>query len=210
MIAQSNFCGWMVQSCLTTLPCWLHFLLHVRRSSNQPKAVEMAHELHTIEAMNCGYHVYYEIWCADVGEELSCMREVDNYCDSVTVAVVKSGVVVGHVSRMIFLVYSMFLRRASEVGLSAAELPAVGSMALPPANRVGVSRDNLRVSFYFAGIILAVCQSTMKIGPHENFPLYGRNILVGNYQIDFLSPANKHYKILRHRILCWTGPLRCP
>ena len=30
-----------------------------------------------IEAMVRGYHVYKEVWCAAVGEELSCVREVE-------------------------------------------------------------------------------------------------------------------------------------
>ena len=39
-----------------------------------------------IEAMVRGYHVYKEIWCAAVGDELSCMREVENYRDPFDVA----------------------------------------------------------------------------------------------------------------------------
>ena len=38
-----------------------------------------------IEAMVRGYHMYKEIWCAAVGEELSCMREVENYRDAFAV-----------------------------------------------------------------------------------------------------------------------------
>ena len=45
---------------------------------------KMAGESHMIETMVCGYHVYKEIRCAAVGEELSCIREVEN-----TVAVVR-------------------------------------------------------------------------------------------------------------------------
>ena len=41
--------------------------------------------------------VIKEVWCAAVGEELSCMREVENYRDPFTVAVVRSGIIVGHV-----------------------------------------------------------------------------------------------------------------
>ena len=37
----------------------------------------MARESHVIEAMVRGYHVYKEVWCAAVGEELSCVREVE-------------------------------------------------------------------------------------------------------------------------------------
>ena len=55
----------------------------------------MARESHMIEAMVRGYHVYKEIWCAAVGKELSCMREVENYRDPFAVAVVRSGVIVG-------------------------------------------------------------------------------------------------------------------
>ena len=36
--------------------------------------------------MVCGYHVYKEVWCAAVGEELFCVREVENYCDPFTMA----------------------------------------------------------------------------------------------------------------------------
>ena len=38
-----------------------------------------------------------EVLCAAVGKELSCMREVENYRDPFAVAVVRSGVIVGHV-----------------------------------------------------------------------------------------------------------------
>ena len=41
--------------------------------------------------------VIEEVWCAAVGEELSCMREVENYHDPFAVAVIRSGVIVGHV-----------------------------------------------------------------------------------------------------------------
>ena len=41
---------------------------------------------HMIEGMVRGYHMYKEIWCAAVGEELSCMREVENYRDAFVVA----------------------------------------------------------------------------------------------------------------------------
>ena len=39
-----------------------------------------------IKAMVRGYYMYKEIWCAAVGEELSCMREVKNYRDAFAVA----------------------------------------------------------------------------------------------------------------------------
>ena len=39
----------------------------------------MAWESRMIVAMIRGCHVYKEVWCAAVGEELFCMREVENY-----------------------------------------------------------------------------------------------------------------------------------
>ena len=41
-----------------------------------------------------GYHVYQEMWVADVGEELSCVKETENHQDPFSVAVVRSGVTV--------------------------------------------------------------------------------------------------------------------
>ena len=75
----------------------------------------MARKSHTIEAMVRGYHVYREIWIATVGEELSCVREVGNYRDPFAVAVVKSGVVVGHIPRKISSACSMFLRQGGTI-----------------------------------------------------------------------------------------------
>ena len=43
-----------------------------------------------------------------------------------------------------------------------------------------IACENLRIGFYFAGLIFVVCQSTAKtakIGPLENFPLYGILVL---------------------------------
>ena len=51
---------------------------------------EMARKSHMIEAMVHGYHVYKEIWCAAVEEELSCAREVENHRNPFAVAVVRS------------------------------------------------------------------------------------------------------------------------
>ena len=67
----------------------------------------MARESYMIEAMVRGYHVYKEIWCADVGEELSCVREVENFHNPFAVAVVRLGIIVGHVPRKISSVCSM-------------------------------------------------------------------------------------------------------
>ena len=49
--------------------------------------------------------VIKEVWCAAVGEELSCMREVENYRNpfAVHVAVVRLGVIVDHVPSLAVL-----------------------------------------------------------------------------------------------------------
>ena len=47
--------------------------------------------------------VIKEVWCAAVEEELSCMREVENYCDPFSVAVVRSGVMIDHVPSLAVL-----------------------------------------------------------------------------------------------------------
>ena len=115
-ISRSDFCRWPFQNC-SAHDTWLTPPLTacVRRLKPAEKLVkdrliegEMAHESHMIEAMVRGYHVYKEIWCAAVGEELSCIREVENYRDPFTVAVVRSGIIVSHVPRKISSVCSMF------------------------------------------------------------------------------------------------------
>ena len=51
----------------------------------------------TVSAMVQGYHVYKEIWSAEVHEELRCEREVGNCNDTFAVAVKKGTVTVGHI-----------------------------------------------------------------------------------------------------------------
>ena len=53
----------------------------------------MAGESHTIKTVVCGYHVYKEIRCAAVGEELFCIKKVENYRYLFAVAVVRYGVI---------------------------------------------------------------------------------------------------------------------
>ena len=52
---------------------------------------------------------YKAIWDAALGEQLRCQREPTNPHDAYSVAVLKSGVVVGHVPRRISSVCSLFL-----------------------------------------------------------------------------------------------------
>ena len=55
----------------------------------------------TVSAMIQGYHVYKEVWNAEVNEELRCEREVGNRNDTFAVAVKKGTVTVGHAPRTI-------------------------------------------------------------------------------------------------------------
>ncbi len=57
-----------------------------------------------------GFHVYKDIWNASLGEYLQCIREFGNPQDIYAVAVLKSGVVVGHLPRKISSICSLFLR----------------------------------------------------------------------------------------------------
>ena len=58
-----------------------------------------------------GYHVYMDIWEAEVGQELLLKREPDNSEDSHAVAVLNENVVVGHIPYNLAPVVEMFLRR---------------------------------------------------------------------------------------------------
>ena len=68
-----------------------------------------------VEAMVRGYHCYQEIWQAIVGEELQTTRELGNIHDLYAVAVTRSGVTVGHISRKISSACSLFLWRGGEI-----------------------------------------------------------------------------------------------
>ena len=62
-----------------------------------------------------GYHVYPDIWVAVVGEELACEKEPTNVSDRYAVAVIKGGVIIGHLPRKISKICSLFLRRGGSI-----------------------------------------------------------------------------------------------
>ena len=68
------------------------------------------YETFAVESMVRGYHVYKDIWISAVGEELPCVREMENLRDPFAVAVARSGITVGHIPRKISSTCSMFLR----------------------------------------------------------------------------------------------------
>ena len=53
-----------------------------------------------------------------IGETLSCTREPDNANDRYAVAVLKDGMIIGHLPRMISKVCSLFLRRGRSITCS--------------------------------------------------------------------------------------------
>ena len=66
-----------------------------------------------VEAMIRGYHEYQSIWEAEVGENLTCIREPGNVRDPYAVAVTtpESSTIVGHVPRKMSALCSLFLRK---------------------------------------------------------------------------------------------------
>ena len=74
----------------------------------------------SVETTCCvrGYHVYYCIWEAAVGDQLNCERELDNVKDRYAVAVKKDGAVIGHLPRKISKICSLFLRRGGIIQCS--------------------------------------------------------------------------------------------
>ena len=67
-------------------------------------------DLFTIETMVRGYHVYKDVWNADLGEQLSCQREPTNTRYLFAVAFVRSLVTIGHnYTKGRYLQYALFL-----------------------------------------------------------------------------------------------------
>ena len=68
--------------------------------------------------MSCcirGYHIYFNIWDAVIGEEVECVREPLNENDRYAVAVIKDDVIIGQLPRSISRVCSLFLRRGGSI-----------------------------------------------------------------------------------------------
>ena len=70
---------------------------------------------YTVRSTVRGYHVYKHIWNATVGQCLHCQQEVGNPHDPYAVAVLETGVTVGHVPREISAVCSTFLGRQGRI-----------------------------------------------------------------------------------------------
>ncbi len=55
--------------------------------------------VHTLDSAVRGHHIYKRIWTPTVGEKLQLRPEEDNQSDPKAVAVLKHGVIVGHLPR---------------------------------------------------------------------------------------------------------------
>ena len=73
------------------------------------KIFEMSSTIFSIESCVRGYHVYKSSWAASIGEILLCEREERNLEDPYAVAIVRNGVIVGHVPRTISCVYVRYI-----------------------------------------------------------------------------------------------------
>ena len=78
--------------------------------------LKMVHSFR-VDSMVRRYHVYNNIWDArsDIGEELGCKREPGNQEDTHVVAITKEDVTVGHVTRAISPICSIFIRRGGTI-----------------------------------------------------------------------------------------------
>ena len=66
-------------------------------------------ESYEVETVVRGDHVYVVVWEAAVGQILPGQREGSNIHDPYAVAIVKEGVIVGHMPHAISAVYYLFL-----------------------------------------------------------------------------------------------------
>lgn len=69
----------------------------------------------TVNGMIRGYHVYQDVWEANVGEILPYTREVGNRRDPHAIAVKKDSIIVGHLPRKISCICSIFIQRGGEI-----------------------------------------------------------------------------------------------
>ena len=118
------------------------------------------------ESMIRGYHVYTSVWEATVGEQLNCVREVENPSYPYAVAVVRpqNELIVGHLPRRISCMRSMFLQREGKIVCVVIgarrytnDLPQ-GGMEVPcQLNFMGHNKEVLKIQKLVCG--LKVCTS---------------------------------------------------
>ena len=105
-------------------------------------------ERFSIDSCVCGYHIKNGMWEASVGEELLCQCENGNGSDPFAIAIIKSGMTVGHIPRKISPICSLFLRRNGVVTIQtpggrrySADLPQGGLEILCTIAFEGFGKD---------------------------------------------------------------------
>jgi len=73
------------------------------------------HSGHCINSVVRGHHIYKDIWTPEIGEELTCRREVGNIYDLHAVAVIRGNAIVGHVPHTISMPCNVFIRRGGVI-----------------------------------------------------------------------------------------------
>ena len=77
--------------------------------------VELSKMAFAITFVVRGYHVYKDIWAAEIGSELPCFTEPHNRGDRYAVAVMDSTSIVGHVPRKISYICYIFLLHSGSI-----------------------------------------------------------------------------------------------
>ena len=81
-----------------------------------------------------GYHIYGAIWISALGERLECVTEPTNSTDRYAVAVIKEGVIIGHIPWKISKICSLFLRRGGTIREYGSTLYVGLARAASPTN----------------------------------------------------------------------------
>ena len=132
--------------------------------------------------------MYKDIWEASVGEQLPCQRENGNRADPFAVAVVKSGVTVGHIPRKISSVCSLFLRRNSVINVCTTDrrrfsqdLPQ-GGLEIPCLITFeGAGKDVQKVRKLVTASLSTTCTSTAKTYTNDGPPSKRRRTEEGSH-----------------------------
>ena len=64
----------------------------------------------TLNSIVHDYYIYRDVWNTSVRETVNCERESRNLKDTYTVALLKDGVIVGHVPRTISCMYTLYFK----------------------------------------------------------------------------------------------------
>ena len=120
----------------------------------------------SVEAVVRGYHAYKDIWAAVYDEELPCEREAGNRVDAFAMAIMKDGMVVGHIPKKIssILLFVPMSRRIHYMSCNGIKM-----LLWRPKNFHDKVSKFLRFLFSCFG---RGSRKSQKFGPRENFPLY--------------------------------------